>query len=53
MGGIVLPPLPAFYLRPQSLAEIVDHTVARILDQLDIAHSLMPEWTGTPPTAGK
>jgi flavin prenyltransferase len=46
MGGVILPPMPAFYLRPRTVAEIVDHTVARILDRLGVAHSLVPEWTG-------
>jgi flavin prenyltransferase len=46
MGAVILPPMPAFYLRPQSVAEIVDHTVARILDRLGVEHSLVPEWPG-------
>ena len=46
MGGIILPPLPAFYLRPRTIADIVDHTVARILDHLGVAHELVPEWSG-------
>ncbi len=46
IGGIVMPPMPAFYQRPRTLADIVDHTVARILDRLGIAHELAPEWTG-------
>lgn len=49
MGGVILPPMPAFYLRPQTLEEIVDHTVARILDRLGIEHRLVPEWTGSLP----
>jgi flavin prenyltransferase len=46
MGAVVMPPLPAFYLRPTTLAEIIDHTVARVLDRLDIPQRLVPEWTG-------
>lgn len=46
MGGIVFPPVPAMYQRPQSVAEIVDHTVARLLDQFGIEHTLAPEWHG-------
>lgn len=49
MGAVILPPMPAFYLRPKTVADVVDHTVARILDRLDIPHSLAPEWTGTGP----
>jgi 4-hydroxy-3-polyprenylbenzoate decarboxylase len=46
MGGIVCPPLPAFYLQPQSVAEIVDSSVARVLDLLDVEHTLSSRWTG-------
>jgi 4-hydroxy-3-polyprenylbenzoate decarboxylase len=46
MGGIVFPPLPAFYHRPQSLEEMVDHTLGRVLDLYGIAHSLAPRWLG-------
>lgn len=46
IGGIILPPMPAFYNRPRTVSDIVDHTVARILDRLGIAQDLVPEWTG-------
>lgn len=46
IGAIVLPPMPAFYQRPQTVGDIVDHTVARILDRLGLSHDLAPEWTG-------
>jgi 4-hydroxy-3-polyprenylbenzoate decarboxylase len=46
MGGVIFPPLPAFYHRPKTIDELVDHTVARVLDLLDIAHSLAPRWEG-------
>jgi 4-hydroxy-3-polyprenylbenzoate decarboxylase len=46
MGGIIFPPLPAFYQRPQSIAEMVDHTVGRVLDLYGIAHGLAPRWAG-------
>lgn len=46
MGGVVLPPMPAFYLRPRTVADVVNHTVARVLDRIAIEHSLVPEWTG-------
>ena len=36
MGAIVMPPVPAFYHRPQSIAEIVDHLAARAIDLLDL-----------------
>jgi 4-hydroxy-3-polyprenylbenzoate decarboxylase len=47
MGGIVCPPLPAFYLRPQTVDEIVDSSVARVLDLLDVEHTLSSRWSGT------
>ena len=46
MGGIVCPPLPAFYLRPQSIGEVVDHGVARALDLIGLPHALAPRWEG-------
>ena len=46
MGAIVCPPLPAFYLRPQSVGDIVDYSVARALDLLDVPHELAPRWEG-------
>lgn len=46
MGGIIFPPLPGFYQRPQSIAEMVDHTVGRVLDLYGVAHSLTPRWNG-------
>jgi len=46
MGGIVFPPLPAFYHRPQSITELVDHTVGRVIDLFGIEHSLTPRWNG-------
>ncbi len=46
MGGIVCPPLPAFYLRPQTVGEVVDTSVARVLDLIGVEHSLMPRWQG-------
>jgi 4-hydroxy-3-polyprenylbenzoate decarboxylase len=46
MGGIIFPPLPSFYHRPQSIAEMVDHTVARVLDLFSIEHQLAPRWSG-------
>ena len=51
MGAIVCPPLPVFYLRPSSINDIVDHSVARVLDLLDVPHHLAPRWEGlAPPT---
>jgi 4-hydroxy-3-polyprenylbenzoate decarboxylase len=44
MGAIVAPPVPAFYARPQSLEEMVDHTVGRMLDLFEIETSLVKRW---------
>lgn len=46
MGGIIFPPLPGFYQRPQTIIEMVDHTVGRVLDLYGVAHSLTPRWNG-------
>jgi 4-hydroxy-3-polyprenylbenzoate decarboxylase len=46
IGAVILPPMPAFYHRPKTVADVVDHTVARILDRLGLPHDLVPEWTG-------
>ncbi|MDO4693339.1 MAG: flavin prenyltransferase UbiX [Eikenella sp.] len=44
LGVTVLPPAPGFYTHPQSVADMVDFVVARILDQLGVAHALLPRW---------
>jgi 4-hydroxy-3-polyprenylbenzoate decarboxylase len=49
MGGIVFPPVPGFYQRPATIDDMVDHTVARVLDLLDIEHTLAPQWRGLNP----
>jgi 4-hydroxy-3-polyprenylbenzoate decarboxylase len=46
MGGIVFPPLPSFYNNPASIDEMVDHTVARVIDLLGIDNDLAPRWGG-------
>ncbi|MFZ5622004.1 MAG: flavin prenyltransferase UbiX [Pseudomonadota bacterium] len=46
LGAVLLPPNPGFYHRPQSLDDMVDFVVARILDQLDIPHALSRRWGG-------
>ena len=43
-GAVILPPNPGFYHHPQALADLVDFVVARILDQLDVPHTLMARW---------
>jgi 4-hydroxy-3-polyprenylbenzoate decarboxylase len=46
MGGIVFPPLPAFYARPKTIAQLVDHTVGRVLDLFGIRVAKLPRWRG-------
>ncbi len=52
MGGIIFPPLPALYQRPQSIDEMIDHTVGRVMDILGLEQSLAPEWNGLKPAQG-
>ncbi len=46
LGAVVFPPLPAFYHRPATLDDLIDQTVARMLERLSISHELGQEWTG-------
>ena len=46
MGGIVMPPVPAFYQRPSSIDEIVDDTVARALDLIGLRSPALKRWSG-------
>jgi 4-hydroxy-3-polyprenylbenzoate decarboxylase len=53
MGAVVLPPVPAFYTKPQTLDDVVNHTVARLLDQFGIDAPGMPRWNGEMGTGGE
>jgi 4-hydroxy-3-polyprenylbenzoate decarboxylase len=46
MGAIVFPPIPAFYHRPRTIDELIDHTVGKILDLFEIEHTLFRRWEG-------
>ena len=46
-GAIIAPPVPAFYARPKSVADIVDHIVGRALDLFDLDAGLVSRWEGT------
>jgi 4-hydroxy-3-polyprenylbenzoate decarboxylase len=46
MGGVIFPPVPAFYTLPASIAEMVDHTAGRVLDLFDLAPADAPKWQG-------
>ncbi|QYY31280.1 MULTISPECIES: UbiX family flavin prenyltransferase [Cupriavidus] len=53
MGAIVLPPLPAFYTHPQTVDDIVNHTVGRVLDLFNVPHDgLVQRWEGLRPAIG-
>jgi len=43
-GAVILPPNPGFYHHPKDIDGVVDFVVARILDQVGVAHQLMPRW---------
>lgn len=46
MGARMVPPVPAFYLHPRSVDDIVDHITTRILDQFDLSLPAAPRWEG-------
>jgi 4-hydroxy-3-polyprenylbenzoate decarboxylase len=46
MGAIIMPPAPAFYHKPQTIQDIVDHTVGKMLDIFGIEHTLFQRWPG-------
>ncbi|BCG08582.1 3-octaprenyl-4-hydroxybenzoate carboxy-lyase [Buttiauxella agrestis] len=48
MGAVIMPPMPAFYHRPQSVQDIIDQTVNRVIDQFDIElpQDLFTRWSG-------
>ncbi|TAN30109.1 MAG: UbiX family flavin prenyltransferase [Actinomycetota bacterium] len=46
-GGIILPPVPAFYHRPKSIDDLLKQTVGKVLDQVGIKHELFRRWEGT------
>jgi flavin prenyltransferase len=52
-GAILMPPLPAFYAKPQSLDEMVNHSVGRCLDLFDIDTDLVNRWPGMGKAAGQ
>ncbi len=47
MGAIIMPPIPAFYHKPKTIQEIIDHTVGKALDLFKIEHNLFTRWSGS------
>jgi 4-hydroxy-3-polyprenylbenzoate decarboxylase len=47
MGAIVAPPVPAFYARPTTLDEMIDHTLGRVLDMFDLDAGTVTRWSGS------
>ena len=43
-GGIIFPPVPAFYMRPTTIEQLVDHSVGRALDQFGLHVETFPRW---------
>ena len=46
IGAVVFPPIPAFYHKPGTIQELIDHTIGKVLDIFDIEHNLFPRWSG-------
>jgi 3-polyprenyl-4-hydroxybenzoate decarboxylase len=46
IGAVLLPPVPAFYARPQTIDDVVDNTVGRVLLRLGIENELYLKWAG-------
>lgn len=46
LGAHILPPIPAFYHRPETIEDLIDHTIGKIFDYLSIDHTLFKRWDG-------
>ena len=47
LGAVIAPPMPAFYAKPQTIDDLINHTVGRVLDQFDLDIGIMKRWDGT------
>jgi len=45
-GAVILPPMPAFYHKPESIMDIIHQSIGKVLDQVGIEHRLFKRWTG-------
>lgn len=48
MSVSIVPPMPSFYRRPATIDDLIDHTVARVLDQFDLPGPPIHRWAGPP-----
>ncbi|MFC2071492.1 UbiX family flavin prenyltransferase [Chloroflexota bacterium] len=46
IGAVIMPPVPAFYYKPKTVQDIIDHIIGKVLDMFDIEHNLFPRWAG-------
>ena len=46
MGAVIFPPVPAFYHKPRTIQDLIDHTIGKVLDMFDINHELFTRWSG-------
>jgi flavin prenyltransferase len=46
MGAIIMPPVPAFYHKPKTTQDIIDHTIGKMLDMFGVKHDLFSRWSG-------
>ncbi|HSZ40853.1 MAG TPA: UbiX family flavin prenyltransferase [Trebonia sp.] len=46
-GGVIMPPVPAFYHEPKTIEDLLRHTAGKVLDQFDVDHDLYRRWAGT------
>ena len=55
MGAVIAPPMPAFYNRPQTIDDLINHNIGRVLDLFDLDANVLKRWqgTGTSPTDSK
>ena len=53
MGGVILPPVPAFYHMPKTLADVIGHTVGKVLDHWGLEARLTRRWSGVEDDSGK
>lgn len=52
-GGVIMPPVPAFYHRPSTIDDLLAHTAGKVLDQFDIDHRLFRRWAGLDGAGGE